>query len=161
DYNMASVRSGRFVGYYDTINCGGWTETTYNSVGTPTPAFGHVVVPAGTQSMECSTPLPPARCSTPYPGSVARFSPPPTGNTGGRAGMHFVCATKFAGSHLCHWAEYVRAAGTTSPPASGAWIDVSGFYDQNGTYSIDYNMANGESGRFLGAYDTINCANWS
>jgi hypothetical protein len=39
--------------------------------------------------------------------------------------MHQLCAQQFPGAHLCHFAEYSLAASTTTPPATGAWLDPS------------------------------------
>lgn len=48
-----------------------------------------------------------------------------TGNIGGRARAHALCAAEMPGSHFCHISEYERAASTTTVPATGAWIDPS------------------------------------
>ena len=44
----------------------------------------------------------------------------------GRAGAHAACAAEFAGSHLCHAAEYTLANSAVAPPSGGAWLDPSG-----------------------------------
>ena len=46
--------------------------------------------------------------------------------------MHQRCGQAFAGSHLCHVAEYERATPTITPPATGAWLDASGFATPEG-----------------------------
>jgi len=73
--------------------------------------------------------------------------------TGGRAGMHALCATAFTGAHLCHAAEYVQATSAQQPPTAGAWIDPS---TVNGS-----NVANNGSvkaGRLPGTYS---CSSWN
>ncbi|PSM30891.1 hypothetical protein BVG81_008195 [Haliangium sp. UPWRP_2] len=73
--------------------------------------------------------------------------------TGGRAGMHALCATSFTGSHLCHAAEYVQATSGEQPPGAGAWVDpstVSG--------STIANNGSVKAGRMPGAYT---CSSWN
>jgi hypothetical protein len=159
--SMASPRAGRFVGGWDTLDCNNWTETQYDDLGTPTDAQGRAVTAAGVALTACKTSLPVACCSTPYKEKFVGFGTPVDGNRGGRALMNFQCASQFSGSHLCHYAEYVRASSHTTPPASGAWVDNSGFIDQNGTYTIENSLASVESGRFVGAWDTLYCKNWT
>lgn len=43
----------------------------------------------------------------------------------GRPGMHAACSAQFAGSHMCHIAEYLRTGSGTPVPAAGAWLDPS------------------------------------
>jgi hypothetical protein len=51
------------------------------------------------------------------------------GAIGSREQMHAMCAAQFAGSHLCHTAEYQLANSSVPVPADGAWIDASAAYD--------------------------------
>ena len=60
-------------------------------------------------------------------GSFVGFTPMGyTGQLGGRAGAHGLCAAAFAGSHLCHMSEYLLANSAVALPTAGAWIDPSG-----------------------------------
>ena len=43
-----------------------------------------------------------------------------------RPNAHFMCATEFPSSHLCHAGEYWRSHPDISPPPEGAWLDPSG-----------------------------------
>ncbi len=73
--------------------------------------------------------------------------------TGGRAGMHALCATAFTGSHMCHAAEYIQATSGDAPPARGAWVDAS---TVNGTAAA--NNGSVKAGRFLSSYS---CSSWN
>jgi len=75
------------------------------------------------------------------------------GTGGGRPGMHAACGAQFAGSHMCHIAEYLRTASATQVPATGAWLDPSG--NERGEAS------SGGSPR-LGRYTaTYTCNGWT
>ncbi len=71
----------------------------------------------------------------------------------GRVQMHALCNASFAGSHLCHAAEYLRADSGASIPAGGAWIDAS--IDLNGSSTIT--GASSLFGRYTGGV----CLNWT
>ena len=71
----------------------------------------------------------------------------------GRPGMHAACASQFAGSHMCHTAEYLRAASSVAVPASGAWIDPS--VDDAGKIVF------GGSPRFGRMTSSFSCAGWT
>ena len=43
----------------------------------------------------------------------------------GRPSMHQQCASDYAGSHMCHVAEYLRSYSAATIPVGGAWIDGS------------------------------------
>lgn len=73
--------------------------------------------------------------------------------TGGRTAMHGYCAAAFAGSHLCHAAEYIGALSSLAPPSSGAWIDPS---TANGSNVA--NIGSITAGRFVSGY---HCASWT
>ena len=133
--NLASPSAGRFVANFDSGNCGNWSETSYMSGGFSYDALGEIVIPSAVQQTQCKTTHVLACCSTPYKEKFAGFTTATmTGAVGGRALMHFACGSQFPGSHLCHAAEYSRAASTLSPPSGGAWIDYSGYQDSNGSW---------------------------
>jgi hypothetical protein len=118
---LASPDSGRLISTTSTYNCSNWTVDTGF-------AAGAVIDLANDATATCTVARPLACCNTPY---RERFrgitTATTTGNGGGRAAMHERCAKQFAGSHLCHLAEYARASPTATPPAAGAWIDDSSY----------------------------------
>jgi hypothetical protein len=75
--------------------------------------------------------------------------------SGGRPGAHAICAAAFAGSHLCHAAEYIQSNAATTVPSSGAWLDPS-ISDRE---SESYNNGMAGSGRYIGYSGT--CDSWS
>ena len=116
-----SPDSGRSTNDPTSGNCMSWTSAATNHTGI-------VLHPNLQISAACSESRAIACCSTPFRERFRGFTATTTnGNTAGRAGMHARCAAEFSGSHLCHLAEYHRAHPTTSPPASGAWIDSSSY----------------------------------
>ena len=70
--------------------------------------------------------------------------------------MHAKCATAFAGSHMCHLAEYARANPMTSPPSTGLWLDVSAAQLQFDRYTALPFM-----GRYIEQTSSWNCVNWT
>jgi hypothetical protein len=74
---------------------------------------------------------------------------------GSREQMHAQCSAAFAGSYLCHLAEYELANSSTPVPAIGAWIDNSAA--ANG----DEDASSIASGRVTGRAPFGNCANWT
>lgn len=93
-----------------------------------------------------------------------------TGSHGGREAMHATCAAQFAGSHLCHHAEYVLANSALKPPDAGAWVDPScaDTTDNLGNLTTQCNNwyeARPDMGRMIYAsannYDDYNCTNWT
>lgn len=121
---VASSDSGREVYSSSGGNCSNWTTTAGLSNGAV------IIEPASTQYAACNVARAIACCNTPYRERFRGFtSATHTGAMGGRAAMHRACAQEFAGSHLCHLAEYWRANPTTTPPAGGAWLDHSSFND--------------------------------
>lgn len=86
-------------------------------------------------------------------GSFAGFTATThTGNLAGRPGAHAICNAAFAGSHLCHAAEYLQSNSGTTPPMSGAWID-------NSTSGSGVNNSGTPgSGRYLAGSD---CSYWT
>lgn len=78
-----------------------------------------------------------------------------TGSIGsGRHSAHAACSTAFAGSHLCHAAEYILSNATTDIPATGAWLDPS---TADGTGTSNTGMPG--SGRNL--FSGTTCNAWS
>src|SRR5262249_43978172 len=94
-----------------------------------------------------------ACCMTPVRTRFAGFTAAlKNGNLGGRPAAHAACQAEFANSHLCHEAEYLRAAAPQSIPASGAWIDSS---TVNGSTSVTGGAPQG------GRYTVGVCFNWT
>ena len=88
-------------------------------------------------------------------GTFAGFTPSTyTGAImGGRPGAHARCAAAFAGSHMCHAAEYIQSNSATTPPTEGAWLDPS---TAGGNDTANSGMPG--SGRYLYGYT---CNAWS
>ncbi len=77
---------------------------------------------------DCATATRPLACCNGVPRTqFAGFTTlvTPAAISGGRPGMHAACASEFAGSHMCHASEYLRAASPVPVPTGGAWIDPS------------------------------------
>jgi hypothetical protein len=101
-------------------SCESWTRSSTSYYGI------YVMASAGLSSTDCSKSKALACCNSPSRTRFAGFTRGTTnGDGGGRTKQHQLCASEFAGSHLCHYVEYVRAHSATVPPASGAWIDDS------------------------------------
>jgi len=89
------------------------------------------------------------------------------GAAGGREAMHALCDAAFAGSHMCHVAEYEVAASATIPPSQGAWIDsscieyVAGGTLPSGRISCDVKLGSSDAGRRLAASTGSNCNGWT
>ncbi len=68
----------------------------------------------------------------------------------GRPAMHAACAAEFPGAHMCHVAEYLRAASGAPVPAIGAWVDpsmdIDTFYNVAGGSPAFTRYANGSNG---------------
>jgi hypothetical protein len=83
------------------------------------------------------------------------------GNGSGREAMHARCAAAFTGAHLCHMSEYYLSNSATVPPASGAWIDSSGFISAaSSTGSLVNGAGDVRLGRIIGA-SGLNCTSWT
>ena len=116
---IAHPVAGRYAFPSDTLSCTSWQNGSSTQSGT-------IIAPAAAASVTCDALLPLACCSTPYRETFAGFTTAHVnGERGGRGGMNLICGSEFAGSHICHTAEYIRAHSTTSPPVSAAWIDGS------------------------------------
>lgn len=64
------------------------------------------------------------------------------GNRGGRESVNSSCAAEFAGSHICHYAEFVLANVAVAAPAQGAWLEYSSmqYVGPNGTVAETYGL---------------------
>ncbi|HEY5922471.1 MAG TPA: hypothetical protein VIV11_12405 [Kofleriaceae bacterium] len=121
--------TGRWTGSY---TCSSWTNNSSSSFSsTYLAASGQI-----TTASSGTAPLPPgcnvqrslACCNGAPKVQFAGFSSMITNGgsiAGGRPGMHGVCAAEFAGAHMCHAAEYLRATSGVTIPTSGAWLDPS------------------------------------
>lgn len=156
--DLANADLGRFSGVLDFHNCENWTASSAGGNTT----FGDIMTPAGWTDVLCTTTHVLACCSTPFLEKFRGFTTATTtGVTSGRAAMHALCGTQFPGSHLCHIAEYERAQVTVSPPAAGAWIDASGYFETAGGGTVANDAATSHVGRFSGVLDFHNCENWT
>lgn len=88
--------------------------------------LGAFISSTGPQEGSCSVGRVVACCATVYRERLAGFTASTTnGAMGGRTAANRRCQQEFPGSHLCHAAEFARAAASTAVPASGAWLDRS------------------------------------
>jgi hypothetical protein len=74
--------------------------------------------------------------------------------------MHATCAAQFAGSHLCHAAEYELATPATPAPAVGAWVDGSAVSGDT-QYFTTGALAAINAGRYATSDSLWNCQNWT
>jgi len=149
---VASTTSGRYTGRHPYDNCSSWTTTTQASGLSLEPNGAFLRACAGQRVLAC--------CATPYRERFRGFTVATVaGAAGGRSAMHARCSTEFPGAHLCHAAEYQRASPATSPPASGAWIDASGFALRDGAV-VESSVASANAGRWTGRAIYENCTNW-
>jgi len=154
---IGNVDLGRYTGQLYSANCNNWSEAMSGSTATS----GSTIRPDGVTSQLCTTSHALACCSTPYAETFRGLtSTSVTGvRPGGRAEMHQLCGAQFPGSHMCHTAEYQRANPTSSPPAGGAWIDISGFLKQSGSPTSE--IATQHAGRYSGQLYSANCNSWT
>lgn len=82
-----------------------------------------------------------------------------TGFANGRSQLHAMCATEFAGSHMCHYSEYMLANPRTPIPTAGAWIDGSGGPPGSATPPLTQWGLSRTAGRYVGAQ--YNCGSWT
>jgi hypothetical protein len=116
---MHSPKSGRYVGGGTSADCFGWTSSNPSDT-------GNAVASGALSTVSCGTPRPIACCSSPYAETFRGFTnSSASGAQGGSEGMNAICHSEFPGSHLCHEAEYLRAASKQLAPASGAWLHPS------------------------------------
>ncbi len=84
------------------------------------------------------------------------------GNQGGREQMHAICAAQYAGAHMCHMAEYYRAASSApSPPeVSPKWTatatPAASTYEQTRSRSLPSTSAATSP-----PDPNHNCSNWT
>ena len=150
---VASPASGRYIARDAYANCASWTTTSASS--------GLAIQPGGQFLESCAESRVLACCTTVYRERFRGFtSATVQGAAGGRAAMHARCGVEFTGAHLCHVAEYARATPASVPPATGAWLDASGFATPSGG-DIETRVASSNAGRWAGrsAYD--NCESWT
>ncbi len=147
DVAGATPENGRYVTSSSNWNCLNWTSTTN--------VYGGTLQPAGLSTQTCATSRVLACCNTPFR-EVFRgvTSATTTGAAGGRAAMHALCAAQYAGSHLCHAAEYVRSHPTSL--FAGAWLDASSV---NSGFDVSSALPN--AGRYLTSSSNWNCLNWT
>lgn len=157
DNAVATTDYGRYTAQLYAGNCDNWNDAVNGSVATS----GETIKITMATSQTCTTMHPLACCSTPFAEKFRGFtSASVTGvRPGGRAEMHQLCGAEFAGSHMCHVAEYNRAHPTVSPPPGGAWIDYSGYLRSSGQATNE--VAPGNIGRYSGMLYAGNCDNWS
>ena len=75
-----------------------------------------------------------------------------SGDIGGRAAAHQLCANEYPDSWMCHAAEYISSNSTIPVPASGAWLDTS--VDSEGNRTV-------EGGPHFGRFQSSSCNSWS
>ena len=145
---LASTDSGRQISASTGDNCNNWNSAATNNV-------GFTILTTGLTPVACNVAHSITCCNTPYREKFRGFTTATVlGSAGGRAAMHRACAQEFAGSHLCHIAEYARANPTTTPPAAGAWIDTSTFNNEGQS-----NGAMPRSGRYTNT--SYGCQSWT
>jgi hypothetical protein len=145
-------RLGRYTGG-NTLNCTSWNATG---------SSGYVMTISGWSQVQCTTTHSLACCTTPYAEGFRGFTTATVtgGLPGGRAEMNQVCGAQFAGSHMCHIAEYNRANSAVTPPAAGVWIDSSAYLRTQGDSFSENYAATAEMGRYT-APNTLNCVAWT
>jgi hypothetical protein len=135
---------GRQVGGAD---CSNWTTNNVNYYAPHVDPNGGI-----SNSNNCAALRSVACCNgvskVKFMGVTASFAP-----MTGRVQMNQACNTQYAGSHMCHAAEYLRASSTTVIPAQGAWIDPS--VDFTGSTSY------GGSPLFGRQQGGADCSNWT
>jgi hypothetical protein len=147
DYGIYTgmTHGGRYIHGY---SCQSWTKGAMYS--------GTYVMPSGTMDNggDCAASRPLACCNTPSKVRFAGFTTATTpGSLGGRAKAHALCAAEFAGSHLCHAAEFIRTNSATTIPTGGAWLDPSASGRDYGTYT-----GLPAAGRYIHGYA---CQSWT
>jgi hypothetical protein len=155
--NVSSSLLGIYGGSSTTFACSGWTTAASGTNGT--------VVGGSSTTMPCSVARPLACCSSPYIESFAGYTAFTTnGAMAGRPNAHFMCASEFPSSHLCHAGEYWRSHPIEDPPAAGAWLDPSGAVStQAGSFSDapSWLLGTATAGRYLTPISTWNCRAWT
>lgn len=82
-----------------------------------------------------------------------------SGSIGGREAANLTCATDFAGSHLCHLAEFHLANPAVDVPDGGVWVDPSATATPltRVVYAQSMNIISPDSSRALAPA----CAHWT
>jgi hypothetical protein len=159
--DLATPAAGRYTDPSTSANCQEWTTQSYSSLGTPYDTTGVAVTAAGPTYPKCKEARPLACCASPMREKLRGYTTGTTGAVGGREMMNYLCGSQFPGSHFCHYAEYQRTGTTQSPPAGGAWVDMSGFQSgQANTYQRT-DLASAIAGRYTDSSTSANCQNWT
>jgi hypothetical protein len=155
DPSASATSGGVFVGspgsgrYANGYACDSWSNGTTGYAGTWVDVSGTM-----STNGNCTTSRVLACCNTPTKVRFAGFTSATTsGAVGSRAKAHALCATAFAGSHLCHVSEYLRANSATTVPASGVWLDPSASETSGGVF-----VGLPSAGRYANGYA---CDSWS
>ena len=158
--SLGSRTAGRHLGYGDN-NCNSWSSA--GVAGGTTTYSGTIVTRAGADHAACTATRSLACCSTPYAERFRGFTTATVNGarTGGRNEMHQLCGAQFPGSHLCYLAEYQRATPVTSPPASGAWLDVNGYVRSASSVYVDMMLSGRSVGRYASQSFDWNCSAWT
>jgi hypothetical protein len=155
--NVSNRSLGLYGGMSSSFNCSGWTSTAAGNNGTS--------VGGSSAALACSVPRPLACCSSPYIESFAGYTELTTnGAMAGRPNAHFMCASEFPGSHLCHAGEYWRSHPDANPPPEGAWLDPSGAVTtQAGSFSDagSWTLSTPTAGRYGSPSSSWNCRAWT
>jgi hypothetical protein len=139
---------GRYISSVNT--CSHWTSATSSIVAPYIDTSGALFTNGA-----CNAARALACCNGASKAEFAGFtSASLTGNLGGRTAGHITCDAEFPGAHMCHAAEYVRAASTSAAPAAGAWIDPSA--DTLGTTTLSGAPS---FGRYISSVNT--CSHWT
>ncbi len=158
---FAGPRMGRYASSNTSENCSNWTAIDYDYLGTPRDTNGTVVNAGGAGIDLCNVSRALACCTSPYVERFAGYTATSyTGDVGGRAIANFHCASEFAGSHICHVAEYDRAHPNAAPPTDGAWVDMSAYAEGSSIYRRTY-FAGARMGRYASSNTSENCSNWT
>ncbi|MGZ3407694.1 MAG: hypothetical protein ACXVAN_14690, partial [Polyangia bacterium] len=156
--DTAATNGGRYTDSHYSQNCDNWTATIDGTY----PTTGTAIAPKGAVYPACSEAHALACCLTPWREKFRGFTSAVTvGAVGGRELMHRLCGVEFAGSHMCHFAEYERATPSTVPPASGAWLDTTGFQSGSSSTYIRTDTAASNGGRYTDSHYSQNCDNWT
>jgi len=155
-----TLESSHGFGRWTQSTCQNWTSASATSF-----AATFIAANGRVQSVSSNTAPTPPGCNTQRAlaccngAAKVRFAGFTTlvvdgaGTGGGRPGMHGACAAQFAGSHMCHVAEYLRAASSQSVPTTGAWLDPSG--NERGE------VTTGGSPRLGRWTSTFSCNSWT
>jgi hypothetical protein len=150
---IGTTFTGRYTGSDSAYNCLSWTTASATTLGT-------AVYPGAPGSPYCNVARPLACCTTPYREKFMGLAGSVQGNLGSREAMHAVCAAQYAGSHMCHMAEYTRATSPVTLPAGGAWVDANGFGGGSAA-EVTLFIAPVNVGRYTGSDSAYNCLSWT